>query len=117
MPTKIKNQSHLVDRKHIGNIMRFVRFAMAFTVFAIFSFEATTATLRVEPTQVSQQRINRTLKGDRTAPAFSSHSIRLPESRTGRIPVINLELPDGCEPVVSRAANARLARVAGRCIS
>lgn len=96
--------------------MRFVGFTMAFAVFAIFGFEAATATLQMGP-QSSQPTINRALKGDRIAPAFSSHPIRLPESRTGRTPVINFELADGCEALVSRVANASLARVAGRCVT
>jgi hypothetical protein len=113
MATKIKNQSHPADRNHFSNITRFIRFTMVFSVFVIFGFEAATATLQVGP-QSSRLTINRTLKGDRIAPAFSTHSIRLPEGRASRTPV---ELVDGCESLVSRFANAPLARIAGRCIS
>jgi len=116
MATKIKNQSHPADRNHFSNITRFIRFTMVFSVFVIFGFEAATATLQVGP-QSSRLTINRTLKGDRIAPAFSTHSIRLPEGRASRTPVIKFELADGCESLVSRLANAPWARVAGRCIS
>jgi hypothetical protein len=117
MQTKIKTQTHAADPKASVNVMRFPSMKAVLAILGIFvGFEASTAALGVEP-GLPQQTIDRTLKGDRMAPAFSSHSMRLPEIRTSRTPAINFELADGCESLVSPLANAPLARVARRCVS
>jgi len=117
MATKRKNQTHPVDSKQTSNITRVLRFNAALALFAMFvGLEATLATSSAGP-QLSEQTINRTLKGDRAAPAFSSHANRRPEIRSGRTRVIKPKLADGCESLVSPAADARLAQVAGRCVS
>jgi hypothetical protein len=113
----VKTQTHAADPKPSVNVMRFPGMKAAVAILGIFvGFEASTAALEVEP-GLPQQTIDRTLKGDRMAPAFSSHSMRLPEIRTSRTPAINYELADGCESLVSPLANAPLARVARRCVS
>jgi len=116
MAPKRKNQTHPVDAKQAGNIMRSVRFNAALAIFAMFiGLEAMVATSSAGP-QLAEQTINRTLKGDRAAPAFSSQN-RRPEIKNDRTRVIKPKLADGCESLVSPAADARLAQVAGRCVS
>ena len=117
MQTKIKNQSHPVDPRQSMHVLRSVGFKAALAMLAItVGFAAPTTTLRAGP-ELRQLTIDRTLKGDRMAPAFSSHSKPSPEIKTYRRPAINFELADGCEALMSPLANAALARLPGRCVS
>jgi hypothetical protein len=62
--------------------------------------------------QSSVQTVNRTRKGDRQ---LAAHEVR--QIKFERTPAPDLKLADGCESMVSPLANARLAKVAGRCVS
>ena len=63
---------------------------------------------------IAQQSINRSLKGDRSAPltARRDGGIGLP-AVTVAVP----ELLDGCESVISSIGDLPLSRVAGSCLS
>jgi hypothetical protein len=62
------------------------------------------------PEQPSVQIVNRAGKGDRL---FTRHGVRQIEFA----PALDVKLADGCEPLVSPLASARLAKVAARCVS
>jgi hypothetical protein len=59
-----------------------------------------------------EQIVNRTRKGDRQLAAHQVRQIKFERTRA-----LDLKLADGCESLVSPLANARLAKVAGRCLS
>jgi hypothetical protein len=63
---------------------------------------------------IAQQSINRSLKGDRSAPltARREGGIGLPGAA-----IIAPELLDGCESVISSIGDLPLSRVAGSCLS
>jgi hypothetical protein len=83
------------------------------TLSIIIKFEVSAATARSTLSeQPSVQIVNRTRKGDRQ---HTRHEVRQIEFE--RTPALHLKLADGCEPLVSPLASARLAKVAGRCVS
>jgi hypothetical protein len=87
----------------------------AILIIAILSImirlEVSAATVRSTLSdQPPVQIVNRTGKGDRQ---HSAHEVRQIEFE--RTPAPDLKLADGCEPLVSPLASARL--VAGRCVS
>jgi hypothetical protein len=64
--------------------------------------------------------VNRTLKGDRLPFSPAIHPVRIKrfdENSPRRAPVLDTKLADGCEPLVSTLAHARLGVTAGRCVS
>ena len=89
--------------------------AVAIVLSIIVGLEVSAAALRAVPQsseQTSGQVVNRARKGDR--------QIGLQEIRRIRprlTPAPDLKLAVGCESLVSALANARLAKVAGRCVS
>ena len=79
----------------------------------MIGLEVSAATLRPASSELSPgQIVDRTRKGDRQPAA---HEVR--QNKFEPTPAPGLELADGCESVVSPLANARLAKVAGRCVS
>ena len=87
--------------------------AVVIALSVIVGLEVSVAALRAtpqSPEQTSGQVVNRARKGDR--------QIGLQEIRKPRLaPAPDLKLAAGCESLVSALANARLAKVAGRCVS
>jgi hypothetical protein len=87
--------------------------AIVIVLSIIVGLEVSAAALRAtpqSPEQTSGQVVNRARKGDR--------QIGLQEIRKPRLtPAPDLKLAAGCESLVSALANARLAKVAGRCVS
>jgi hypothetical protein len=61
--------------------------------------------------------VNRTQKGDRLfAPAIYEKAVNQP-GEIQRVPMKDLKLAYGCEPLVSPLTHSGLARLAGRCVS
>ena len=88
--------------------------AILITILSIMiGLEVSAATLRSTLSeQSSGQIVNRIRKGDRQ---LAVHEVR--QIKFERTPAPDLKLADGCESLVSPLANARLAKVAGRCVS
>ena len=82
-------------------------------LFVMIKLEVSAATLRsTETEESSRQIVNRTQKGDRQLARKELRQIKIEPS-----PPPTHNLADGCEPLVSPLANARFAKVAGRCVS
>jgi hypothetical protein len=79
---------------------------------------ATTALPGAEP---ARHLANRTLKGDRLPVPDAKarkNAVNGPlEIRVPRLPAAKLELPEGCESIVSAIAQSPLSQVPGRCVS
>ena len=114
MPTLSQIQSGSRGVKRQGPRVLAGGAAAVVTVLCIFiGLEVSAAALRATPgssEQTSDQVVNRARKGDRQ---IGLHEIRRPQLT---LPP-DLKLAVGCESLVSALANARLAKVAGRCVS
>ena len=114
MPTlaQIQSGSRRVKRQG-GRVLAGGAAAVVIVLSIIIGLEVSAAALRATPEsseQTSGQVVNRARKGDR--------QIGLQEIRGPRLtPAPDLKLAVGCESLVSALANARLAKVAGRCES
>ena len=89
--------------------------AVVIALSVIVGLEVSAAALRASPEpleQTSGQVVNRARKGDRQ---IGLQEIRKLSPRLAPTP--DLKLAVGCESFVSALANARLAKVAGRCVS
>jgi hypothetical protein len=89
--------------------------AAGIVLSVIVGLEVPAAALRAAPQsleQTSGQVVNRARKGDRQ---IGLQEIRKIAPRPAPAP--DLKLAAGCESLVSVLANARLAKVAGRCVS
>jgi len=89
--------------------------ALLITILSIImiGLEVSAATLRSTSfEQTSGQIVNRIRKGDRQLAVHEARQIKFE-----RTPAPDRKLADGCESLVSPLANARLAKVAGRCVS
>jgi hypothetical protein len=84
----------------------------------IAGLEASPATTR-SAAELNSQTVNRALKTDRLVTSEARlKSIKKPRERA--VPQsggVNSRLPDGCEALVSPAADKQLARIPARCIS
>ena len=107
MPTGNQTQS--------GRIFAGGMAAVVIVLSVIVGLEVPAAALRAAPhllEQTSGQVVNRARKGDRQ---IGLQQIRKIGPRL--TPAPDLKLAVGCESLVSALANARLAKVAGRCVS
>ena len=98
----------------MGRVLAGAVAAVVIALSVIVGLEVSAAALRASPEpleQTSGQVVNRARKGDR--------QIGLQEIRISPrlAPTPDLKLAVGCESFVSALANARLAKVAGRCVS
>ena len=102
-------------KRYGGRVLAGAVAAVVIALSVIVGLEVSVAALRATPQSPEQtpgQVVNRARKGDR--------QIGLQEIRRIRprlTPAPDLKLAVGCESLVSALANARLAKVAGRCAS
>ena len=83
----------------------------------IATLEASIATT-LRDAKLPVQTVNRTLKSDRLfASGVHLKNIKKPRERAPQPRDAKSKLPDGCEALVSPAADKRLARIPGRCVS
>jgi hypothetical protein len=76
------------------------------------------ATAAISPAEPTGQIVNRALKSDRQSRTVARNALKGPsEVAMVATPMTKLELPYGCEAVVSHMTTSPLSYVAGRCVS